>query len=164
MQKPYRGMNYIGGQWLPAATEETFEDRSPADTRNRLGMFPRSSSREAAAAVQAAKDAFPAWSRLSKIKRAEYLDTFAQLVKPHTEELARLMALECGKAINEARADVVEGLHTAQYWFGRARMNLGEVLASEIAEKESYVMRHPKGVVTCISPWNFPFAIPLWLI
>ncbi len=164
MQKATRGMNYIGGRWVAAATEDTFEDRSPADTRKRLGVFPRSGSREADAAVWAAREAFPKWSKLSKIKRAEYLDTFAQLVKPQTEELARLMAQECGKALNESRADVVEGLHCAQYWFGRARMNLGEVLASEIAEKESFVMRHPKGVVTCISPWNFPFAIPLWLI
>ncbi|HLF04088.1 MAG TPA: aldehyde dehydrogenase family protein [Dehalococcoidia bacterium] len=164
MRNSARGMNYIGGRWVSARTEETFEDRSPADTRKRLGVFPRSGNQEAEAAVQAAREAYPKWSRMSKIKRAEYLDTFAQLVKPLTEELAQLMAQECGKALNESRADVVEGLHTAQYWFGRARMNLGEVLASEIAEKESYVMRHPKGVVACISPWNFPFAIPLWLI
>lgn len=158
------GFNYIGGQWVYASSEETFEDRSPADTRQLLGTCPRSNAKDAAAAVQAAREAFPAWSRMSKIKRAEFLDTFTQLVKQHQEELARLMAQECGKAINESRADVVEGLHTAQYWFGRARMNYGEVLASEIAEKESYVLRRPKGVVVCISPWNFPFAIPLWLV
>lgn len=118
-------MNFIGEQWVSAATEETFEDRSPADTRKKLGVFPRSGSREADAAVRAARDAYPKWSKLSKIKRAEYLDAFAQLVKPHTEELARLMAQECGKALNKSRADVVESLHCAQYWFGQARMNLG---------------------------------------
>lgn len=164
MPQPYRGRNYIGGQWVAAATEETFEDRSPSDTRLLLGTFPRSGEKDAQAAVQAAKEAFPQWSRMSKLQRAEYLDTFAQLVKRDSQELARLMAQECGKAINEARADVVEGLHTAQYWFGRARMNYGEVLASEVAEKESYALRRPKGVVACITPWNFPFAIPLWLV
>ena len=55
-------------------------------------------------------------------------------------------------------------MHTAQYWFGRARMPSGEVYASEIAEKDAYMLRKPKGVVAAITPWNFPFAIPLWLI
>jgi aldehyde dehydrogenase (NAD+) len=92
------------------------------------------------------------------------LDRFAQLVKADTDELARLLAQENGKALSEARADIVEGLHMAQYWFGRARTPWGEVVASEIAGKTSFVHRKPKGVVVAISPWNFPFAIPLWLI
>jgi aldehyde dehydrogenase (NAD+) len=74
------------------------------------------------------------------------------------------MARECGKAINESRADVTEGIHMAQYVFGATRMPAGDVLASEIAEKDAYMLRHPKGVVAAITPWNFPFAIPLWLL
>ena len=85
-------------------------------------------------------------------------------MKQDTEELARLLARESGKALTEARADVVEGLHMAQYWFGRVRTPWGEVMASEIPAKESNVLRKPKGVVAAIAPWNFPFAIPLWLI
>ncbi len=158
-----KGMNYINGQWV-AAGRESFEDRNPSDTREVIGVFPRSGAREVDAAVAAARAAFPAWRRESRIRRAEYLDAFVQLVKRDQEELARLISRECGKCIAEARADVVEGIHTAQYWFGRARTPSGEVLASEIAEKDSYVHRKPKGVVAAISPWNFPFAIPLWLI
>ena len=86
------------------------------------------------------------------------------MVKADTEELATIVARESGKPLNEARADIVEGVHTAQYWFGRARMASGEVYASEIGEKDAYMLRKPKGVVVAISPWNFPFAIPLWLI
>jgi aldehyde dehydrogenase (NAD+) len=159
-----KGMNYIGGRWAPATAGETFEDRNPADTRDLLGSFPRSSAQDAARAVAAAREAFPGWRGLSLIRRGEVLDRFAQQVKADTEELARLLARENGKALSEARADVVEGLHMAQYWFGRARTPWGEVLASEIAGKESYELRKPKGVVAAITPWNFPFAIPLWLI
>ncbi len=158
-----RGMNYIGGRWVDARAE-TFEDRSPSNITELLGLFPRSGGEEVHAAVEAARQAFRSWRQESRIGRAEYLDTFVQLVRKDQEELARLISRECGKHISEARADVVEGIHTAQYWFGRARTPTGEVLASEIPEKESYVHRKPKGVVAAITPWNFPFAIPLWLI
>ncbi|MBI2846719.1 MAG: aldehyde dehydrogenase family protein [Chloroflexi bacterium] len=158
-----KGMNYIGGRWVVVGTD-SFEDRNPANTGELIGMFSCSGSREADAAVAAAKDAFQTWRQESRIRRAEHLDAFVQLVKKDQEELARLISRECGKCIAEARADVVEGIHTAQYWFGRARTPSGEVLASEIPEKDSYVHRKPKGVVVAITPWNFPFAIPLWLI
>ncbi|MBI2935975.1 MAG: aldehyde dehydrogenase family protein [Chloroflexi bacterium] len=158
------GMDYIGGQWVAGSSQETFEDRNPSRTEELLGVFPRSGEGEVDAAVKAAEEAFIHWRRTSRIKRAEYLDEFVQLVKRDQEELARLLARECGKALSEAKADIVEGIHTAQYWFGRGRMPVGEALSSEIAEKDSYALRKPKGVVAAITPWNFPFAIPLWLI
>ncbi|MBI4338997.1 MAG: aldehyde dehydrogenase family protein [Chloroflexi bacterium] len=161
---PIEGRNYIGGRWTVADTEQTFERRSPANIDLLLGVFPRSGQKDVEAAVQAAREAYPTWSRMSRIKRAEYLDSFVQIVKADFENLARLMAMESGKQINESRADVTEGVHMAQFCFGRARMPYGDVVASEIAEKESYALRKPKGVIACISPWNFPFAIPLWLI
>ena len=156
------GMNYIGGTWT--ATAETIEDRNPSNPEELLGAFPRSGIKEVDHAVAAARTAYSSWRKESRIRRAEYLDAFVQLVKQDQEELARLISRECGKCRVEARADVVEGIHTAQYWFGRARTPSGDVLASEVPEKESYVHLKPKGVVAAITPWNFPFAIPLWLI
>lgn len=162
--QPVEGRNHIGGRWTGPSGGLSFERRSPTDTGVLVGVFPRSSEKDVQAAVGAARDAFPAWSRMSRIRRAEYLDTFVQTVKKDFDSLARLMALECGKGINECRADVTEGIHMAQFCFGRARMPYGDVVASEIAEKDSYALRKPKGVIACITPWNFPFAIPMWLI
>jgi len=158
------GKNYIGGGWGAALSGETFERRNPARTDEVVAVAPRSGDRDIHEAVTAAREAFEGWRRLSRIRRGEVLDRFVELVRADAEDLARLVTRESGKQINEARADVVEGIHTAQYWFGRARMASGEVHASEVAEKESLVVRKPKGVVAAISPWNFPFAIPLWLI
>jgi aldehyde dehydrogenase (NAD+) len=92
----------------------------------------------------AAREAFPAWRRLPRIRRGEYLDEFAQIVKANKKELARLISRESGKLINEARADVVGGLHMAQYVFGRARMPAGNVMPSEVADKDSYLLRNPR--------------------
>ena len=74
------------------------------------------------------------------------------------------MARECGKVVSECRAEVVEGLHMIQYVFGTGRMPIGDVLASEIAEKDAFMRRKPWGVVAVITPWNFPFAVPLWML
>ncbi|MBI3995667.1 MAG: aldehyde dehydrogenase family protein [Nitrospirae bacterium] len=158
------GQNFIDGQWVDSHTHDTFESRNPADRDEVLGTFPRSNAKDVDEAVHAARKVFPAWRAMSRIKRGEVFDQFVQLIKKDHEELSRLMARECGKAINESRADVTEGIHMAQYVFGAARMPAGDVIASEIPEKDAYMRRHPKGVVAAITPWNFPFAIPLWLL
>lgn len=156
--------NYINGRWVEARSGRTLESRNPANWDEVIGVVPRSGPEDVEAAVQAAREAFPKWRSLSRIKRGEYLDEFTQLVKRDIDDLARLMAQECGKALNECRADVIEGIHMLQYTFGTARQPIGQIVASEIAEKDAHILRKPKGVVACITPWNFPFAIPMWLI
>src|SRR4029078_7412313 len=74
------------------------------------------------------------------------------------------MARECGKVVSECRAEVIEGLHMVQYVFGTGRMPIGDVLASEIAEKDDFMRRKPWRFVAVITPWNFPFAVPLWML
>jgi aldehyde dehydrogenase (NAD+) len=157
------GRNLIAGRWLPA-NGAAFESNSPANHREVLGVFPTSDKPAADEAVAAARAAYPAWRRTSRILRAELFDNLAQLVKRETDNLARLMARECGKVVTECRAEVVEGLHMIQYVFGTGRMPFGDVLASEIAEKDAYMRRKPWGVVAVITPWNFPFAVPLWML
>jgi len=159
-----KGKNFINGRWVDSHSGKSFESRNPANRDEVLGTFPASNATDVAEAVQAARKAYPAWRATSRIKRGEVFDQFVQLVKKDHEDLSRLMARECGKALNESRADVTEGIHMAQYVFGLTRMPAGEVIASEIAEKDAYMRRHPKGVVAAITPWNFPFAIPLWLL
>ena len=159
-----QGKNYIGGRWTDARGGALFESRNPANVEETLGTFPMSHREESAAAVAAAQEAFTGWAALSRIARGELLDRFVDVLKAETGEMARLVAKEAGKSLNEARADVVEGIHMAQYMFGHARMAYGEVVASEIAEKDAYMLRKPKGVVAVITPWNFPVAVPIWLI
>src|SRR5438552_310199 len=160
---PIAGQHLIGGQWLPPSGR-TFASHNPARLDEVIGVFPLAGAPEAKQAVTAARQAFPAWRRTSRIHRAELFDNLAQLVKRETDSLARLMARECGKVITECRAEVVEGLHMIQYVFGTGREPIGDVLASEIAEKDAFMRRKPWGVVAVITPWNFPFAVPLWMI
>jgi aldehyde dehydrogenase (NAD+) len=163
MSATITGRNLIAGRWQPAKGAH-FESHSPARESEVLGVFPSSGIEEARQAVVAARAAFPAWRRASRIHRAELFDNLAQIVKREADNLARLMARECGKVVSECRAEVIEGLHMIQYVFGTGRMPIGEVVASEIAEKDAFMRRKPWGVVAVITPWNFPFAVPLWML
>lgn len=158
------GKNYIDGRWVEALGGARFESRNPARFDQALGAVALSNREDAEQAVAAAKTAFHGWRTLSRVRRGEHLERFVEAIKTEAEEITRLVALEAGKAYNEAKADVVEGIHMAQYMFGHARLPSGQALPSELAEKDAYMFRKPKGVVTVISPWNFPFAIPIWLI
>jgi aldehyde dehydrogenase (NAD+) len=157
------GRNLIGGRWLPVKSEGFFS-HSPHRHDEVVGVFPSSPTTVANDAVAAASAAYPAWRRTSRIHRADLFDNLAQIVKRETDNLANLMARECGKVVTECRAEVVEGLHMIQYVFGTGRMPIGDVVASEIAEKDAFMRRKPWGVVAVITPWNFPFAVPLWML
>src|SRR5438874_1935862 len=157
------GRNLIAGRWTPASGDQ-FESHNPAHWDEVIGVFPNAGPKEAEQAVMAARDAYPAWRRTSRIRRAELFDNLAQIVKREQERLADLMARECGKVISESKAEVIEGLHMIQYVFGTGRMPIGDVLASEIPEKDAFMRRKPWGVVAVITPWNFPFAVPLWML
>ena len=161
--KPVAGKQYIAGKWIDSG-DGSFPSHSPANQAETIGIFPNAGKDGANRAVAAAREAFTAWRRMSRIHRAEFFDKLAKLIERDTMQLATLMARECGKNITECRAEVVEGLHMVQYVFGTGRMPTGHMVASEIEEKDAYVLRKPWGVVAVITPWNFPFAVPLWML
>jgi aldehyde dehydrogenase (NAD+) len=160
--KTVTAKNLINGRWVEA--DRSFESLNPADNREVVGTAPLSGKSEVDAAVAAAKEAYETWREWSWVRRAEIIDNFAQLIKRDVEELSRLVTRECGKPINEGRADVVEALHMAQYVAGLGRMPNGFTVSSEVPAKDAFILRRPKGVIACITPWNFPVAIPLWVV
>jgi aldehyde dehydrogenase (NAD+) len=126
-----QGKHFVAGKWLPI-DGETFPSRSPANRNEVIGVFPAGSPSVAHDAVAAARAAYPGWRRTSRIHRAECFDRLARIIDRETDNLARLMAYECGKTLGECRAEVVEGLHMVQYVFGTGRMPVGNIVASEI--------------------------------
>lgn len=160
---PVQAKNLIRGVWRDSGSGETVESANPAVIREVIGVAPRSTAQDVTEAVEAAREVFGSWRRLSRINRGEMIDNFTQLIKREVDDLARTVTLECGKPLNEARAEVIEVLHMGQYVAGLSRMPHGEMIASEIAGKDAYVFRKPKGVVALVTPWNFPTAVPSWM-
>jgi len=153
--------HYVDGEWIDGAGSETFESENPA-TGDSLGEFRLGTPEDVDRAVTAADAAFEEWRELSYVDRAEYLwEIFHELRERH-DELGEVVTRECGKEISEGKADVTEAWHMVEWAAGNARHPHGDVIPSEIAAKDSYMRRRPRGVVGCITPWNFPVAIPFW--
>jgi aldehyde dehydrogenase (NAD+) len=153
--------HYIDGEWVDGEGSETFRSENPANGET-LGKFHRGAPGDVERAVAAADEAFEEWRALSRIDRAEYLWQVYHELRERTEELGEVVTKECGKEISEGKADVVEAWHMVEWAAGDARHPKGDIVPSEIPAKDSYMRRKPRGVVGCITPWNFPVAIPFW--
>jgi aldehyde dehydrogenase (NAD+) len=153
--------NLIGGEWVDAASGETFESRSPADGET-LGVFPRSGPEEVDRAVEAAKAAFEEWRLVPAPKRGEILFHLAHVLEREKGALTELMTHEMGKVKAEAGGDVQEAIDITYYMAGEGRRLFGQTTPSELRDKWNMSVRQPIGVVGAITPWNFPIAIPSW--
>jgi alpha-ketoglutaric semialdehyde dehydrogenase len=155
-------LNLIGGEWKPARSGQTFEDRNPAHWDEVIGTFPRSGADDVEAAVAAARSAFRAWRATPPPRRGEILLRTALLLEERKEELARTMTREMGKVLEEARGDVQEAIDMAHFASGLGRRPFGETIPSELPDKMCFTWREPVGVVGLVTPWNFPVAVPSW--
>jgi aldehyde dehydrogenase (NAD+) len=155
--------NFIGGEWVEAASGETFETVSPANGET-LGTFPKSSAEDVDRAVAAAKAAYEEWRLVPAPERGNILYRFAQSLVDQKDELTDLMTHEMGKVRAEAGGDVQEAIDMSLYMAGEGRRLFGQTTPSELRDKFNMAVRMPIGVVGVITPWNFPIAIPSWKI
>src|SRR5215813_3331337 len=153
--------NFIGGEWVDAASGETFESTSPA-TGETIGIFPRSGVEDVDRAVAVAKEAFAEWRLVPAPKRGEILFGLARLLEQEKAGLTDLMTREMGKVKAEAGGDIQEAIDMSYYMAGEGRRLFGQTTPSELADKFMMSVRMPIGVVGAITPWNFPIAIPSW--
>jgi aldehyde dehydrogenase (NAD+) len=154
---------YIDGKWVNSDSGETFTKINPANLE-KIGEFQKGNEKDVKKAVDAAEDAFVKWSSLPAPKRGEILFKVGQLLKENKEELARIVTMEMGKVLLEARADVQEAIDMTFYMAGEGRRLFGRTTTSELKEKFAMGTRRPIGVAGLITPWNFPIAIPSWKI
>jgi alpha-ketoglutaric semialdehyde dehydrogenase len=158
-----RFQNYIGGEWVDAASGETFETVSPA-TGDVLGTFPTSGAEDVERAVAAAKEAYEDWRLVPAPRRGEILFRFARLLEDNKADVTDLMTREMGKVKAEAGGDVQEAIDMSLYMGGEGRRLFGHTTPSELRDKFNMSVRMPIGVIGVITPWNFPIAIPSWKI
>jgi len=154
--------NFIGGEWRAARGGETFLSTNPARTSEIVGHYQKSGTVDLDDAVQAARQAQPAWAATPAPVRGEVLYRAALLLEQRQEELAELMTREMGKILKETRGDVQIAIDVARFMAGEGRRAEGETVPSALPNKLCLTLRHPIGVVGLITPWNFPMAIPAW--
>jgi aldehyde dehydrogenase (NAD+) len=154
--------NLIDGQWRDSAASRA--NINPSNTADVVGRYAAADADQAREAVGAAAEAAAGWAATPPVRRGEILDLAGAELLTRSAELGDLLAREEGKTLPEAVAEVVRAGQVLKFHAGQAVRNVGEHLDSLRPGIEVTVTREPVGVVSIVTPWNFPIAIPAWKI
>jgi len=149
---------YVGGAWVAAGAGRRFAVHNPA-TGETLAEVADLDPADARAAIEAAAAALPAWSAKTAKERAAILRRWFEAIMAAQEDLAQLMTAEQGKPLAETRGEVVYGASFIEWFAEEAKRAYGDVIPTHAAGKRILVLKQPVGVVTAITPWNFPIAM-----
>jgi succinate-semialdehyde dehydrogenase / glutarate-semialdehyde dehydrogenase len=148
----------IGGQWVPAGSEDRFDVTNPA-TGEVVGTVPDGSEEDVRAAIDAAADALDGWKSLPAIERARILRRSADVIRERKDDIAAVMTAEQGKPLAEAAGEVEYSASFLEWFGGEAERVYGQVVPAQNPANRVLVLRQPVGVVAAITPWNFPAAM-----
>ncbi|MEJ1157478.1 aldehyde dehydrogenase family protein [Prosthecomicrobium sp. N25] len=154
--------NFIAGEWIAAA--EVHPDVNPSNTNDVVGQFPRATAADTERAIEAARAAFPKWSRTTPQERYEILKKISDEILARKDELGRILSREEGKTLPEGVGETVRAGQIFAFFAGECLRLGGEAIPSVRPGVGVEVTREPIGVVGMITPWNFPIAIPAWKI
>ena len=154
------GQLYIGGEWCAAQDGGTFEVRDPT-TGKLIASVSDARTRDAERAVASASAALREWSSLPGEERGAALDRLAALILEEQHELAETITLENGKPLFEALAEVNSAARTVKWYAGEAARIHGEYWPEARRDRRYVVLKQPIGVVGAITPWNYPFFMPV---
>ncbi|MBA2443029.1 MAG: NAD-dependent succinate-semialdehyde dehydrogenase [Rubrobacter sp.] len=149
---------FVGGAWEETATGGTFEVTNPA-TGEALAKLPDAGREEMQRAVDAASAAQREWAETTAAYRSGILRAAARLMHERKEHLARVMTLEQGKPLFEARGEIAYAASFVEWFAGEAERVYGQTVPSSSPDKRILVIKRPVGVTAAITPWNFPAAM-----
>jgi malonate-semialdehyde dehydrogenase (acetylating) / methylmalonate-semialdehyde dehydrogenase len=156
-------LNYINGEWIRPIVAETVDVVNPA-TGEILAQTPVCGSGDVNAASKAAAEAFPTWRRTPAQERIQYLFKLRDLMKSNLDEISRTITIECGKTLEESKAEMVRAIENVEIACGIPMIAKGE-LSEDIAPGiDEMMLRQPVGVCATICPFNFPGMIPFWYL
>ncbi|MFO1459658.1 MAG: aldehyde dehydrogenase family protein [Verrucomicrobiota bacterium] len=153
---------FIHGEFVPARSGATFSTQNPADVRETVATYASGGAADYAAAVTAARDAFPKWAATTPVARGRILSKASQLLEARKASLAELLVREEGKTLAEATGEVQRAVDIFRFLGGQSYTLGGQTLPHDLPQNLLMTRREPLGVVALITPWNFPIAIPAW--
>src|SRR5699024_1845570 len=154
--------NYINGEWVESKTTE-FEEVVNQATEEVIAKVPLSTRAELDEAAEVAQEAFKTWSKISVPKRGKYFFRLQQLLENNREELARLVTLENGKTLSDAKGEVGRGIENVEHASAIVNLMMGDTIANAATVVEVSSYTYPIGVVGGITPFNFPMMVPFWM-
>jgi succinate-semialdehyde dehydrogenase / glutarate-semialdehyde dehydrogenase len=157
-QDLWREQCFIDGMWVAADNGATIAVECPGDG-SRLGAVPSLGVTEVRRAIDAAAEALPAWQATTAKHRAQVLRHWFDLCMQSQEDLARILTLEQGKPLSEARGEIAYGSGFIEWFSEEAKRVYGDVIPATREDQRIVVLKQPVGVVAAITPWNFPNAM-----
>ncbi|QIT30356.1 NADP-dependent succinate-semialdehyde dehydrogenase [Raoultella terrigena] len=154
----FRQQAFIDGQWRDALSGEVITVTNPANDK-RLGSVPKMGAEETHEAIDAANRALPAWRALTAKERAAILRRWFDLIMANQDDLARLMTLEQGKPLAEAKGEIGYAASFIEWFAEEGKRVYGDTIPGHQADKRLIVIKQPIGVTAAITPWNFPAAM-----
>ncbi|WP_430396273.1 NAD-dependent succinate-semialdehyde dehydrogenase [Ferrovibrio sp.] len=152
------GKAYIGGAWVAAASGQTIAVTNPANGDVIIDV-PAMGAAETRQAIAAAEAAWPAWRALPSSERGRLLETWHRLMLENLEDLARILTVEQGKPLAEARGEIHYSGGFVKWFAEEARRINGDIIPAPSSDRRILVLREPVGVSAAITPWNFPSAM-----
>jgi succinate-semialdehyde dehydrogenase/glutarate-semialdehyde dehydrogenase len=147
---------YVNGAWVGAATRFAVTNPSTGET---IAQLPNQTPADASAAVDAAADAFPAWAKKTAKERATLMRKWFDLMMANQEDLAAIMTAEQGKPLAESRGEIAYGASFIEWFAEEGKRIYGDVIPANVPGRQIIVLKQPIGVVSAITPWNFPNAM-----
>lgn len=149
---------YINGEWVEAAGGQSFEVTNPANGEV-IGSVTDCEPEDVRRAINAADEAFPAWSKRLAKERAAILRKWYELIVDNADDLAMLMTREQGKPLKEAKGEILYGASFVEWYAEEAKRAYGDTIPPTVSGTRIHVIKQPVGVCGMITPWNFPSAM-----
>jgi aldehyde dehydrogenase (NAD+) len=156
--------NFIAGEWVNASSGKVFDSINPANFEEVVARYQSSSATDVENAFDVAEKARPAWAAMPAPNRGTILMRAAEILEKRADNVATDMTREEGKTLPEAKGEVGRAVNIFRYFGGEGARFSGETVPSERDGVFACTFRKPLGVVSLLTPWNFPVAIPAWKI
>ncbi|XP_028410791.1 uncharacterized protein LOC114533470 [Dendronephthya gigantea] len=149
---------YIGGEWCKAADNATFEVKNPANGEV-LGSVANVGKAEAQEAVSKASNAYHTWKKTTVKERCLLMKKWYRLLMENIEDIAKLITLEAGKPVAQARGEIAYGGSFIDWFAEEAKRTYGDIIPTHVAGRRLLVVKEACGVAALWVPWNFPLAM-----
>ena len=156
-QRLLKQSSYINGQWQPV-TDSTFTVQNPANGEE-VAVIASATADDAAAEVAAASEAMPAWQVQPAKNRSRILKRWFDLIMLHKDDLAAILTAEQGKPFKESLGEIIYGANYIEWFAEEAKRVYGDTIPQPSNDKRLVVIKQPVGVVSAITPWNFPSSM-----
>ena len=146
---------YVNGSWVVSQSGDFLEVNNPA-TQEIIGKVPKFTKDETKKVIENANDAFQTWKNTTAKERSVILKKWGDLIVENVEDLAKIMTIEQGKPVAEAKGEILMGASYIEFYAEEAKRVYGDIIPDPRPGKRIVVIKQPVGVVGAITPWNFP--------